>query len=248
MKDEYFSTDHEPALTGGPFEPDPAERRATPVERRPNEMEALRDSVANEPALPQYSDPAQWTRWLNRKRAACTMPGNLGVTLLAALVGGPFAILGALMAGYQGVGQILYVVLFGPVIEELLKQSGMTWMLERKPHRVFAAWQFLFAAVVSGLVFAVIENLLYIYCFASDPGVEDIGQLAAYRWTVCTSLHVVCAAIASLGLVRVWKRQLRDGRPAHMAAAFPWFLAAIVLHGLYNAAAVLFDLGVVVSE
>ena len=63
-------------------------------------------------------------------------------------------------------GRYLYLIVFGPVIEELAKQSGMTYLLEKKPYRVFAAWQFLFVALLSGLGFAVIENLVYIYVYA----------------------------------------------------------------------------------
>ena len=134
-------------------------------------------------------------------------------------------------------GRYLYLIVFGPVIEELAKQSGMTYLLEKKPYRVFAAWQFLFVALLSGLGFAVIENLVYIYVYAPAGGVEDIERLAAFRWVVCTLLHVVCAGIASLGLIRVWKRQVRDGRPADLAAAFPLFAAAMIVHGAYNFAA-----------
>ncbi|HUT13449.1 MAG TPA: PrsW family glutamic-type intramembrane protease [Thermoguttaceae bacterium] len=237
MDDKYFSVDHEPALTGGRFEPDPAERRAKPVGGQADELELLRDSVAAEPALPQYDEPNQWSEWLQLRRRRCTLPGNLAVTLLAALLGGPFAVVGALVAGRQGMVAFVYVVVFGPIVEELLKQSGMTYVLEKKPYRVFAAWQFVFAAVVSGLAFAVIENLVYIHVYARQAGVEDVGKLAAYRWVVCTSLHVVCAAIASLGLIRAWRRQLREGRPVDLGAAFPWFVLAIVVHGTYNFAA-----------
>ena len=238
MKDKYFSVDHEPALSGGRGTPDPAEQKAAPVGRPASELESLRDSVASEPALPDRHDPEEWTRWLQQKRGQCTLPGNLGVTLLAALLGGPFAIVGAMIYGRPGTGPLVYAVLFAPVIEELLKQSGMTFVLERMPYRIFASWQFLFAAVVSGLTFGAVENLVYLVAFmardAGESNREAIAQMAAFRWAVCTPLHVAWAAIASLGLARAWRRQVRNGRPAELAAAFPFFVAAMALHGLYN--------------
>jgi len=237
MDDEYFSTDHEPALHGGPCEPDPAEERARPADREAGELEALRDSVAAEPALSQHADPRQWDRWLDARRRECTPIGDLAVTLAVALASGPFAIVGALMAGQQGVPGYLYAIVFGPVVEELLKQSGMTYLLEQKPYRVFATWQFVFAAAMAGLTFGAIENLVYIHVYAPAGGVRDIEAMAAFRWAVCLPLHVVCAMIASLGLVRAWRRQLDQGGPVELSAAFPWFVAAMVLHGAYNAVA-----------
>ncbi len=240
MKAKYFSVEHEPALSGGPGKADPAESRAAPPGSRPGDLEALRDSVASEPALPERRDPAEWNRWLARKRSECTLPGNLGVTLLAALLGGPFAVIGALVSGQQGAGPAIYSIVFAPVIEELLKQSGMTFVLEKQPYRVFAAWQFLFAAVVSGFVFAAVENLVYAGRFAAGLSPHELARLAAYRWTVCTALHVFCAAVASLGLVQAWKKHVREGGPAELGAALPWFVVAMVVHGLYNLAAMLF--------
>lgn len=239
MKDKYFSVEHEPAFSGTPCQPDPAECRAAPAGGSPNELEAMRDSVASEPALSGHYDPDEWTRWVREKRAACTTLGSLGVTLLAAVLGGPFAVIGAIISGHQGAGPVVYAILFAPVIEEFLKQSGMTFVLEKKPYRVFAAWQFVFAAVVSGFVFGAIENLVYLGRFAAFLSPEDLVSMVAYRWAVCTPLHVVCATIASLGLVRTWKRQLQHGGAADLAAAIPFFVAAMVLHGLYNLSAVL---------
>ena len=146
-------------------------------------------------------------------------------------------IIGALMAGVPGTGGLLYAIVFGPVAEELLKQSGMTYLLEKKPYRVFAAWQFVFVAVVAGLVFATIENLVYINIYFPASGVRNVATAAAFRWVACTLLHVSCAAIASLGLVRVWRRQLHEGGSPELTAAFPFFIAAMVVHGTYNFAA-----------
>lgn len=240
MKDKYFSTDQEPALNGGRSNPDPAEKRAPPTDSRSTNLEALRDSVANEPALPDRSDPTQWSNWLQYKRSRCGMLGNLSVTFLAAVLGGPFAIVGAIMAGQSGAAALVYVIVAGPVIEEILKQSGMTYLLEKKPYRIFASWQFLVAGIVSGLVFSVIENFAYIGVSSWQLEPEEVRRLAAFRWAACTPLHVVCSAIASLGLIRVWKKLLADGRHADLAAAFPFFATAMVIHGLYNLFAVLF--------
>jgi len=237
MDDKYFSVDHEPALSEGRFETDPAEQRAAPVERRADDLEALRDSVIAEPALPQHADPNQWSRWLEEKRRQCTPIGDLAVTMAVALATGPFAILGALMTGRQGVPGYLYAVVFGPVVEELLKQSGMTFLLEQKPYRVFATWQFPFAAAIAGLMFGAIENLVYLHFYAPAGGVKNLETLAAFRWAVCVPLHVGCAMIASLGLVRAWRRQLRAGGPVELSAALPWFVVAMVVHGAYNLAA-----------
>jgi RsiW-degrading membrane proteinase PrsW (M82 family) len=239
MKDKHFSVEHEPALSGTPCRPDPAECRAAATGGPPSELEAMRDSLAGEPALSQHYDPAEWTRWIREKRARCTTLGSLGVTLLAAVLGGPFAVIGAIISGHQGAGPVVYTILFAPVVEELLKQSGMTFVLEMKPYRVFAAWQFVFAAVVSGFAFGAIENLVYMGRFAAMLSPEDLVRLIAYRWAVCTPLHIVCATIASLGLVRAWKRQLRLGGAADLAAASPFFAAAMALHGLYNLSATL---------
>ncbi len=236
MDDKHFSVDHEPALSGGSFETDPAERRAGPVDQQPGELEQLRDSVTAEPALPQYADASEWNRWLAARRQQCTPLGDMAVTLAVALLSGPFAILGAMLSGRQGAVGLLYVVVFAPVVEELLKQSGMTYLLEQKPYRVFATWQFLFAGAAAGLSFGAIENLVYIYVYA--PGtVRDIENFAAFRWAVCVPVHVVCAMVASLGLARAWKRQSRQGGPVELTAAFGWFIAAMVLHGSYNLAA-----------
>jgi RsiW-degrading membrane proteinase PrsW (M82 family) len=232
---DYFDVNAEPTAFEGGFRPDPTEETVPPIDGHEDEIFTVRDSVLNEPALTGELKQAELGQWLAQKRAQCTRVGNVTVTLAAALVGGPFAVMGALMSGGEGgITRALYMILFAPVIEELLKQSGMIFLLEKKPYRIFSAGQFVFAATVSALVFASIENLLYIHFYTLYRAPENPAAYAFFRWTVCTLLHVTCSVIASIGLIHVWKKQLQDGRAADLSYGYRFFAAAMAIHGLYN--------------
>lgn len=232
--EDYFDINAEPSGFNGQFDPDPSERKIPPIDGKEDEISTIRDSVQNEPAFTGKLQQPQLGQWLARKRAACTLPGNIVVTLVAALVAGPFAVVGAFMSGQQTIFHILYLILFAPVIEELLKQSGMVYLLEKKPYRIFSTSQFIVAAVISATVFASIENLMYIHFYTAGQSMENFVGYCCFRWTVCTALHVICSVVASIGLIRVWKKQLADGRAANLAFGFNWFVTAMGLHGLYN--------------
>ena len=240
MKQDHQSTRHEPAHAGGGFESDPAERRVDPQLPKQEEIDLIRDSVANEPWQTDAATGPSFTEWLTRKRIEVSRAGSLWYTLLAALVAGPFAIMGAFVAGHQGVVQTVYILLVGPIVEELLKQSGMIYLLERKPFRIFSAGQFVFAAAVSALIFATLENLMYIHVYALATDVKDPQSFAQFRWTVCTALHVSCSVVASLGLIRVWRQMSLRGEPADLAYGYPLFATAMVMHSMYNGAAMYF--------
>jgi RsiW-degrading membrane proteinase PrsW (M82 family) len=231
---EYFDVNAEPNRFDGKFHPDPTEQTVPLIDGHEDEISTLRDSVRNEPAFTGSVQQTEIAAWLTQKRAQCTVTGNIMVTLAAALIAGPFAAVGALMAGQQTAFRALYLILFAPVIEELLKQSGMIYLLEKKPYRIFSTGQFILAAVISATVFASIENLLYIYFYTNSQQIKNFAGFCCFRWSACISLHIVCSVIASLGLVRVWKKQLADGKTADLAVGFKYFLTAIIIHGLYN--------------
>lgn len=241
MKEEYLSARFEPANRDEGFELDPSEKTAEQPDGKQDEIDSIRDSVFNEPALTLNEQGPYLGSWIERKRAECSMAGNLGVAFLAAILGGPFAILGVVMAGARGWYGLLYIVVFAPVVEEFLKQSGMIYLMERKPYRVFAAWQFVFSALVSAFVFATIENLLYVNVYVLPAGVKNPELFAQFRWTICTAVHLACSTIASFGMIRVWKKQLLDGRGADLSVAFPYFAVAIAVHGSYNLAAIFLE-------
>ena len=83
--------------------------------------------MLNEPAITGDQKGVYLGKWIEQKREKCSMAGNLSIVFLAAIIGGPFAVLGAFMASNRGWYGILYIVIVAPVIEELLKQSGMIW-------------------------------------------------------------------------------------------------------------------------
>jgi RsiW-degrading membrane proteinase PrsW (M82 family) len=241
VKKEFFSIKHEPAFGQGQGKPDPSEKTADKPNIEQDEIDSIRDSVLNEPAITGDQKGVYLGEWIQQKRQQCSMAGNLSIAFLAAIVGGPFAILGAFMASSRGWYGILYVVIAAPVIEELLKQSGMIYLLEKKPYRVFATWQFVFSALLSALVFATVENLIYINLYARSADLVSHEAFAYFRWTVCTALHMGCSAIASMGMIRVWKKQLADGRAADLSVAFSYFVVAMAVHGGYNFVALFFD-------
>lgn len=250
---DYFDVSKEPNLFEGSFAPDAKERVVPALDGCQDEISTVRDSVANEPAFTGRLEQSQLGQWLEQKRAGCSLAGNLCVTFLAALAAGPFAVIGVFLSGSQTKLQIVYMVLFAPVIEELLKQSGMIYLLEKKPYRVFSAWQFLLAAVISSLLFSAVENAIYVYVYTLPTQLADSGAavtlrpladphaFAMYRWTVCTLVHVMCSVIASIGLINVWQRQLADGRAADLDFAFKYFAIAMGLHGFYNLATVVIN-------
>ena len=246
---DYFDVNAEPSNFRGGFEPDPSEQTVQPIDGSEDEISTIRDFVSNEPAFTGELKQAHLGQWLIEKRAQCTLEGNITVTLVAALLAGLFAIVGALFESTNAsltlnpivrkIVYILYMFLYGPIVEELLKQSGMIYLLEKKPYRIFSIWQFLCAAVISALVFSAIENLLYINFYADSERLNDLQAFAAYRWKYCTLLHVTCSIVASFGLIRVWKKQQADGRAADLSHGFWLFVAAMAVHGLYNLTVVL---------
>jgi RsiW-degrading membrane proteinase PrsW (M82 family) len=240
-KSDYFDVSKEPNVFEGAFVPDPTEQNVKPLDGHQDEISSVRDIVYNEPAITGKLEQARLGEWLEHKRLQCSIGGSLLVTMLAAIAAGPFAIIGVFLSGSQTTFQLVYMVLFGPVIEELLKQSGMIYLLEKKPYRLFSAWQFITAAVISSLIFSAVENFLYIKLYSNLEHLSNPQGYILFRWTICTLLHVTCSMIASIGLINVWQKQLADGRAADLATAFRYFAAAMGIHGLYNLGVVLIN-------
>ncbi|MBI5501265.1 MAG: PrsW family intramembrane metalloprotease [Deltaproteobacteria bacterium] len=254
------SIEHEPHLREGPFAADPSEARAAvsdPAARR-SEQEVVDHGVWDEPALSAElagAAPAVETYrgWLERA-AARTTPGRswlvtAGVALAAGAAAIPMAFLANTLATFDTISLAVLVAVLGPVVEEVSKVVVAWWVVERRPYLFRRGAQLVVCAAAGGLAFGVLENLWYLHVVIPEAvrsgavHAEDVAGLARWRWGVCTTMHATASTLAGLGLARMWGRAMREKARPRAAAAMPFLVAAMVVHGVYNAGALAFEIG-----
>jgi len=193
---------------------------------------------------PAAEGSPSYQNWLRRRLADTPVSRGWQVAVLAALAGGPWAVLASLLhtnpGGLAGYSTVILAVVFAPVVEEVMKIAIAATIVEVRPYLFRRAEQLQLAAVGSALLFAVIENVLYLTVYAPNHSLE----YAVWRWTVCVAMHAGCTLIATRGLATVWYRTITEYRPPRLALGFGALVAAIVTHAGYNAAVTLFELAV----
>ena len=246
------SIEHEPHLQQHPCQPDPSEAKAerTLAHEAPQlqqEDSRVEHTVWDEPVLPpsaadQAADRLTFCAWLHRRRSQTSLAQSWAFTLLLALLAGPWALLGAFTTGLSQDGQIitqvLLIVVLGPVTEEMMKIAAVLYIVEKRPFLFKSPAQILLCVFCAGLVFAAVENLLYLNIYIRKPD----PALISWRWSVCVFMHAGCAVIAGLGLVRIWRNIWQRMDRPNLSLAFPYILTAVIAHGTYNAFAVLWSL------
>jgi RsiW-degrading membrane proteinase PrsW (M82 family) len=149
---------------------------------------------------------------------------------LAAVLSGPFAILGALIGSEGALSVVVLVVVFAPLVEEMLKVAGILYLAEVRPWLVPSATALVVVAVCSGLVFAAIENWLYLSVVIEDPTTEIIR----WRWTFGPLVHGTGSLLAGIGVARMWRMLPNRGLRPDFKVAVGWIIAATIVHGGYN--------------
>jgi hypothetical protein len=234
--------EYEPHLLGLPAKHDPSEAEAD--ERLQREWDRTTDAdhvehtVWDEPGLSRElsgktpSGELTYEIWLGKHIQQVSVLDTWLVTLAVILAAGPWGIVGALFTGVagQGAGQAIAVTVFGPVTEEITKIALALWIVEKRPYLFSSIPQILLCAGAGGLAFAAIENLVYLNVYVRDhsPAFE------AWRWTVCVGLHVGCSLTAGIGIARIWDRSMRLLERPKLALGVPWFVTAMIGHGVYN--------------
>lgn len=236
--------ENEPQYQATPHAPDPTEARTDKLFQGRQSAHSSPDAAAgesiwDEPTLNPILSGAPgegavtWASHLHRKQAETSDTTSLLVMLAVSLAAAPWAILGVFYYGHATFLFVVAVIFFAPFLEEILKVSVLTWVVEVKPWLFRHGYQVLFCGLAGGFFFGVLENLLYLYVYIPNPSTSII----IWRWTVCTALHTTCSGLAAVGLWRVWSQTIRTATRAHLPRALPWLLAAMILHGGYNALA-----------
>jgi hypothetical protein len=174
-------------------------------------------------------------------RAAAPAPARTGrapayqyfLAFFMAVIGGLLGIIGALFQELQTTNFLLLPFIGAPIIEEALKPSGLYLMLLWWPR---ALSNQLFTAVlsgISGLIFGIIESLVYVAVYVEDPSNEFI----IYRFTVTLALHTLASFVVGLGInVRVldWAA----GRSPLPRSSRNYYIAGVTIHAVYNTLAI----------
>ena len=207
-------------------------------------LHGTRDEVWEEPGLPGTVLPAEGSgtfrdvakrHWEGRAAGA----GRQALLFFGAvLLSGVFGMACTLLKEAMEIRTaLLSAVCFAPVIEEIGKTFIVLLTLERKPWFFSGRGAVLAVCLLSGLLFATGENLLYLNVYIANPS----PGVVLWRWTACTLLHVFCCGLSGLGLAKIWREAAETKTCGRVETAYPWYLAAILVHGLYNAGAVLFE-------
>jgi RsiW-degrading membrane proteinase PrsW (M82 family) len=206
------------------------------------DRDSFPDQLVDEPAL----------AWLGGTRAArddawaSAAPWRQAVAAIAAaLAAGPFAVVSALVLNSTtalGFGVLVLVVVIGPLIEELVKGASAIHLVERRPHLVASGWVLVLIGLVSGLVFAALENVWYLVVLIDEPSRE----LVRWRWVFGPLVHGTGSVLVGIGASRAWRAAEAKRAWPEFATIRPWVVAAAVVHGTANAASLaLSALGVI---
>lgn len=187
---------------------------------------------------PSPSDRVGYAQWLAGRIAATPRSRTWAVTVAVALLSGAWAVLGAFWNAGAGGSGFFAIAVWGPAIEEVMKVALIAVVIERWAYLFASRGQIMLAALGAGLMFAVIENLLYLFVYIPNA---PTGMII-WRWTVCVSLHVGCTAVAGYGAARVWHRTVTQLRPATIPVDMTFLVVAILIHGVYNGTVTLLEL------
>lgn len=187
-------------------------------------LDSLKGDITGEPVLglerpvKTYPDAGRVVSWTT-VFVVCALSGLLSVatTFISTIF-------------YGGSASGLSVILFAPTIEEFAKVLPILIVLDKNPNLFRSTFQIIICAVVSGLSFAAIENVLYLNVYIRDPSVE----LVKWRWSVCVALHSTCCFVTSMGFAKAWRKFKLQPFTGWVKDVRFFLFSAIFIHCLYN--------------
>ncbi len=161
---------------------------------------------------------------------------------LLAVAGGVVGILAAVweeMAHTSWLG----MVLVGPAIEEVCKPLLVIILIEKRPHWFRHRAQVVICAILAALVFATLENLVYVHFYHPTGG----WKFVLWRYTICTALHVTASTVFAVGLAKMWRRIKQTGGRFDIDYIFRYYVVAVVIHAVYNTSVLIAEMSGVLT-
>ncbi|SDL87762.1 Membrane proteinase PrsW, cleaves anti-sigma factor RsiW, M82 family [Nonomuraea maritima] len=143
-------------------------------------------------------------------------------------------------AGY-GTGEVEYIgtVVLAPVVEEAFKGSALLLLLRRRKE-IDGLTDGIVYASMAGLGFAAVENVGYYLLSYGEDGIRAAVQLFVLRGLIDPLGHPIYTSMIGLGVAYALTRRTVVARYAAVPLGY---LAAVLLHGLWNGAASARSLG-----
>jgi RsiW-degrading membrane proteinase PrsW (M82 family) len=149
--------------------------------------------------------------------------------------GGVLGILGAAIQEWS-YASLLVAFVAAPVIEEVMKPSGVYLLLVRWPRVLTSRIYTALLAAVGGLSFAVIENIIYLQFYFP----EHTQTLVVFRYSACLAMHMVCSFILGFGINQRLLASIRGEIP-FLKGNKKFFFIPMIIHSLFNITAVLVE-------
>ena len=133
-------------------------------------------------------------------------------------------------------GSLLVAFVAAPVIEEVMKPSGVYLLLVRWPQVLTSRIYTALLAAVGGLFFAIIENIVYLQFYFP----EHTQTLVVFRYSACLTTHVVCSFILGFGINQKLLASVRGEIPL-LKGNKKFFFIPMIIHSLFNIMVMLFE-------
>ena len=153
----------------------------------------------------------------------------LPLVYLIGLVGGVGGVLAAFLRELAMISP-LTIFLVAPAIEEICKPLVVVFLIELRPHWLRRGRHAIAICLLSALVFATIENLLYLHFY--HPVHATFFML--WRYIICTTMHLTASLVMALGLAKALRRRLDNGARFDFDGIMRYYVAAVVIHAAYN--------------
>ena len=151
------------------------------------------------------------------------MTGVVFAAIIEMAIIGFHAIFFDLVGGIPPMSYLMVAVVIAPMVEEGVKGYGITLargdMDEVEDGMIYGA--------ACGLGFASTENILYMIVAFQAAGLEGAILIGVVRAFSSTLLHASAAALTGYGISR--HKVLGPGY-----SILTWYLAAVIIHALYN--------------